>query len=237
MAIELPDPVAQLLNFIGIPWINVNEDKVRDFATHTRQFAQNISDAHGDAQATLTRLGSGYQGAAYEALMRMWGGKSTSHIHELVDACHVLATALDGGADFIETQKYVCLGVLGGMAAAFVADQAAAVATAGIAEAALPAIEEAATKAVEFATQQVEQHIIGEISNAALQPLTGKIEQMVTGLVIGEGGGGGEGKGTGFEVDHQHLDAHAQLMQNHADTVSGHVASFTSKLSALDFSS
>jgi hypothetical protein len=31
MAIELPGPVAQLLSFIGIPWINVNEDKVREF--------------------------------------------------------------------------------------------------------------------------------------------------------------------------------------------------------------
>jgi uncharacterized protein YukE len=236
MAIELPGPVAQLLNFIGIPWININEDKVRDFATHTRQFAQDISDAHGDAEATLKKLGSGYEGMAYESLMRMWGGRSSSHVKELVEACHVLAAALDGGADFIEAQKGICIGQLGAMAATFLADQAAAVMTAGLAEAALPAIEEGATKLVEYTEQQLEQYIIGEITNAAMQPLTEKIENMVVGLVIPESGSPVE-KGSGFRVDHHHLDAHAQLMQAHADKVDGHVAKFASKLDALDFSS
>lgn len=236
VAIELPGPVAQLLNFIGIPWINVNEDKVREFATHTRQFAQDISDAHGDAEATLKKLGSGYEGAAYESLMRMWGGRSSSHVKELTEACHVLATALDAGADFIEGQKIFCIGELAVMAASFIADQAAAVATAGIAEAALPAIEEGATKLVQYTEQQVEQYIIGEITNAAMQPLTEKIENMVVGLVIPEGGGTAE-KGSGFKVDHAHLDAHGQLMHDHADKVSGHVTNFASKLDALDFSS
>lgn len=236
MAIELPGPVADMLNFLGIPWINVNEDKVREFAKEVRAFAQNVSDAHGDAATTLNRLGSGYQGAAYEALMRMWGGKSTSHVHELVDACHVLATALDGGAEAIEVQKDVALGILVVQAVTFVADQAAAVGTAGVAEAALVPIEMAVRKAIQFAEREIEQYFIGQITNAALQPLTEKIEKMVVGLVIPEGGGPGE-KGDGFHVDHEHLDTHAQLMHNHADKVSGHVTNFASKLDAMDFSS
>src|SRR6185437_11916490 len=138
MAIELPEPVSQFLNFIGIPWINVNEDKVRDFAQHVKQFGAELADTHGSATSTLTELSSGYQGAAYEALMKMWGDKSTSHIKELTEACDVLATALDGGADFIEAQKIACIAELVVLAAAFVADQAAAAVTFGLSEAALP---------------------------------------------------------------------------------------------------
>jgi uncharacterized protein YukE len=235
VAIELPGEVAQFLNFIGVPWININEDKVREFATQVRGFGSNISDAHQDATATLTSLGSGYSGAAYEALMKMWGDKSTSHISDLVDGCGVLATALDAGADFIVAQKVACIGELIAMAAAFVADQAAAVVTFGASEAALPLIEEGAEKLMEFAEQQLEQYLIGEIANAALQPLVGKIESLVEGLVITGGGGGAPG--AAYEVDVDHVTAHAQLMKGHAQTVAGHVATFSSNLRSLDFSS
>lgn len=236
MAIELPSEVAQFLNFIGVPWINVNEDKVREFATHVRQFGAAIANAHGDATATLKALGAGYKGAAYDALMNMWGSRSTAHINELVDGCNVLATALDVGADFIQGQKIACIGELVGMAAAFVADQAAAFVTFGASEAALPLIEEGATKLMEFAEQQIEQYIIGEIANAALQPVIGKVAQLVEGLVLGNGGAGGA-VGASYEVDLDHLSAHAQIMKGHAQTVAGHVETFTSNLRSLDFTS
>lgn len=236
VAIELPGPVAQLLNFIGIPWINVNEDKVREFATHVRMFSQNISDTHQDATTTLKELGSGYQGAAYEALMDMWGSKFTTHVTELTDACGVLATALDVGAGVIETTKIACIGELIGMAVTFVADQAAAVVTFGLSELALPAIEEAAAKAMEFAEQQIEQEIIGQITNAALQPLLGKIDDLAEGLVFGQGGGSAAA-GSGFEVDTAQLASHAERMQGHASTMTGHASTFASNVSTLDFSS
>ena len=235
MAIELPSEVAWFLNFIGVPWININEDKVREFATHVRQFGSDVADAHGDATATLTQLGSGYQGAAYEALMKMWGTKSTGHINDLVEGCDVLATALDAGADLIVAQKYACIGELVGMAAAFVADQAAAFVTFGASEAALPLIEEGAEKLMEFAEQQIEQTLIGDIANAALQPLIGKIDSLVQGLVL-EGGGEGVA-GPSYEVDFDHVTTHASVMQTHAGTVNGHVATFTANLHSLDFTS
>lgn len=236
MAIELPGEIAQLLQFIGIPWIQVNEDKVREFSVHVRKFAANISDVHQDAQQTLQSLGSGYQGVAYEALMNMWGNKS-SHVSELVDGCKVLADALEAGAEFIVAQKLYCIGELGVMAAEFVADQAASVATLGLAEAALPVIEEATTKVMEFAEQQLEQQIIGQIMNAALQPLLDKLSAMAQGLLIHEAGGSGGGAGSGFEVDGGHLAAHAEKMSGHADTAQGHISTFTSNLGALDFAS
>jgi hypothetical protein len=235
VAIELPSEVAWFLNFIGVPWININEDKVREFATHVRTFGLDVADAHGNATATLTQLGSGYQGAAYEALMKMWGTKSTSHINDLVDGCGVLATALDAGADLIVAQKLACIGELVGMAVAFVADQAAAFVTFGASEAALPLIEEGAEKLMEFAEQQIEQTLVGDIANAALQPLMGKIDSLVQGLVL-EGGGEGVA-GPSYEVDFDHVTTHAAAMKTHADTVNGHVATFTENLRSLDFTS
>jgi hypothetical protein len=235
LAIELPGEVAQFLNFIGIPWININEDKVREFAGHVRDFGSNVSDAHQDATSTLTQLGSGYQGAAYEALMKMWGDKSTAHVEELVDGCKVLAEALDVGADFIEGQKVACIGELIAMAAAFLADQAAAVVTFGASEAALPLIEEGAEKLMEFAEQQIEQYIIGQIVGAALKPLMAKVESIVQGLVI-QGGGSATAAST-FGVEMSQLEAHGEVMRSHAQTVSGHVQTFSSNVRSLDFTS
>lgn len=236
MAIELPGPVADFLNFVGIPWINVNETKVREFASHVQQFSADVSDVHAHATSTLNQLGSGYSGAAYDALMSMWGAKSTSRIAELTEGCGVLASALEAGAALIEGQKIACIGELIGMAAAFAADQAAAVVTLGASEAALPLIEEGATRLIEFAEQEIEQTIIGQVAGAALQPLMDKAESMAEGLLLGGGGGGGP-VGSGFAVDNEHVDAHASRMQAHADELASHVHRFTSNVASLDFSS
>lgn len=235
VAIELPSEVAQFLNFIGIPWININEDKVREFAGHVRDFGSNISDAHQDATSTLTQLGSGYQGAAYEALMRMWGDKSTTHINELVEGCKVLATALDAGADFIEAQKIACIAELIAMAAAFVADQAAAAATFGLAEAGAPLIIEGAKKLLEALKQQIIQYIVGEIVEAAAKPLFAKVEKALAGLDWSNAPGGESGTGEGFSIDPGAVASHTAVLRGHAETMRGHAERLHSGLGGLSF--
>ena len=240
MAVELPSEVAQFLNIIGVPWINVNEDKVRDFAVHVRQFAADLGDVHQDATATLTSLGTGYSGAAYEALMQMWSNKSSAHLTELIDGCEVLASALDTAADFIAGQKTACLAELAVMAVSFVADQAAAALTFGAAEAAEALIVEGAEKLTEFAEQQIEQYIVGEVLDAALKPLTAKMDGAVAGLLLSADrvglGAAGVQVGPGFSVDIDHVGAHADQMRGHARTVSGHTRKFTAGLRGLSFS-
>lgn len=240
MAIELPSEVAQFLNFIGVPWINVNEDKVRDFATHVRQFATDLGDVHQDATATLKSLGTGYSGAAYEALMQMWADKSSTHLTELIDGCGVLAAALDAAADFIAAQKVACLAELAVMAVSFVADQAAAVLTFGLAEAAEALIVEGAEKLMEFAEQQIEQYIIGQVLEAALKPLMAKMDGAVQGLLMSADqaglGAAGIEVGPSFSVDLAHIGAHANQMRQHAQTVAGHTQTFTTNLRGLSFS-
>lgn len=241
MAIELPSEVAYFLNFIGVPWININEDKVREFATHVRTFASGLEQSRQDAHSTITQLGSSYSGASYEALVKMWAGKSTAHLTELEELCKVAASALDAGADFIVAQKVACIAELAVMAASFVADQAAAVATLGASEALMPVIIEGAEKLMEFAEQQLEQYIIGEVVNAALTPLLEKMTGMAEALAFkaeaGVLGVSADAAGPGFHVDMDAMEQHGELMRTHAQTVAGHAANFTSNLSGLDFES
>ncbi|MFD8595646.1 WXG100 family type VII secretion target [Kitasatospora sp. NPDC059646] len=95
MAIELPGEVVEFLSFIGINWPTVNEDKVREFASHVREFAQNVESVHQRPTSTVRQLGQAYEGASYEALLAKWASLSDSHFNELVQACHVVADALD----------------------------------------------------------------------------------------------------------------------------------------------
>ncbi|WP_280720101.1 hypothetical protein [Kitasatospora sp. MAP5-34] len=230
------------LQFIGINWPSVNEDKVREFGSHVREFADSLANAHQDSTATVHGLGEAYQGASYEALIAKWGQLSNSHMNELVDACHAVATAMDVAADVIVAMKVEAIGELVVMAAAFVADQAAAVATFGAAEAAVVLIEEAAKKLVNFLEQQLEQYIIGQVIEVAIDPLVEVVGRAVSGLVfqaaesaLGVVGSGGGTSGSGFRIHPEALTAHAQTMHDHADTVAAHVQAFQSKIAGVSF--
>jgi uncharacterized protein YukE len=242
VAIELPGEVVQLLQFIGVNWPNINEDKVREAGQHVREFAENIQGTHDAATSAIHNSSQHYQGAGYEAMVAAWGQKSSDHMHELIDICHVVATALDGAADVIVTMKGAAIAELVALAASFVADQAAAVATFGAAEAALVLIEEAATKCVEFLEQQLIQYIIGQVIEAAINPLIGVVDKAMDGLMYSalsaaldvpapSGGGGGEG----LKMSVSEFKAHAQVMSRHAATIAGHAQALHSNLSGMSF--
>jgi hypothetical protein len=126
---DLPLPVVNFLNVIGVPWPYIDEDEVAQFATFVRQFATAVWTTHDDATRAVADIAGAYQGSATDAMSSGWARMSTKHVDELVDGCHVLADALDVAAGYIVAQKAEAVAVLIGMAAAFVADQAAAVAT------------------------------------------------------------------------------------------------------------
>jgi uncharacterized membrane protein YgcG len=224
-----------------------------------------VDSTHQSATATVQQMQSSYSGSSYEALVAKWGQMSSSHMTELVDACHVVADALDVAADVIVGMKVEAIAELVVLAASFVADQAAAVATFGLAEAALAAIEEAGKKICEFLEQQLEQYVIGKVITAAIQPLEGVVLKAVSGLTFeatsavlgvggdegggdegggdegggGAGGGGAGGGGAAGQALHmvpEDLAAHGQTMQGHADQVATHASTLVSNLSAVSFS-
>ena len=239
MALDPPSEVVNFLNFIGIDWPAVNEDAVRDFAGHVREFSSNISSAHDDATSTVNQVGGAYSGAAYEAMVAKWASTSTTHITELTEACNVLATALDVAADAIVTMKGVAIAELIALAISFVADQAAAVLTFGIAEAAEALVIAAGKKAIDFLEQQIEQQIIGEVIEAAVKPLAATVERAVSGLVYNAAGAalGVGGAGLSFSIDTEAVISHAGTLQTHAETVRTHTQDFTAKLATVNFAS
>lgn len=244
MAIELPGPVVDLLQFFGINWPRINEDGVRELASHVRQFAQNLENVHQDAGATIQNMGQAYQGASYESLLSRWAERSTRHLRELTDACHVVADALDAGAEVIVGLKSAAIGELAAIAATFIADQAAAAATFGLAEVALAGIEMAARKCVNFLVQEVVGYLTGEIVGAALQPLLGKVASALEGWAfqglagaLGSGGGSGGAIGASFMVHADELTSHAAVLRGHAETAAGHAQTFRQAVAGVSFTS
>lgn len=234
--------MVDFLQVIGINWPQINEDKVREFGTHLRDFATGLQDAHAQAQTTVQQLGQAYQGSGYEALLAKWGSTSTQHLTELVDGCHVVADALDVAADAIVGLKGAAIAELVVLAATFVADQAAAALTFGIAEAAEAAVIAAGRKAVDFLEQQVIQHITEEVVNAAVTPLMDKVSAAISGLVFEAaqaavgGGSAGASAGDGFSIEPDAVRTYAAAMRQHAETVVGHAQTFASAAGSVDFS-
>lgn len=245
MALDPPAEVVQLLQFIGVDWPMINEDTVREVAGYVQEFADNIQQSHQNATNTIQQMGQAYQGASYDLLVERWADMSSTHMTELLDACHVVVMALHGAADYIVAMKAAAIAELVVLAVSFVADQAAAVATLGLAEAAEIAIDEAAEKAVEFLEQQLQQYIISKVIGAGFKALKPVIQRALDGFVFkaasaalgvpGGSGGSGGAVGSGFSLDPDQLRAHATVMRGHADEVSGHAQTLTGRLSGVSF--
>ncbi|GAB2726324.1 WXG100 family type VII secretion target [Kitasatospora kifunensis] len=242
MAIELPEQVVSFLQFIGVNWPDVNEDHVRDLATHIRDFAGNVDSTHQASTATVQQMSEAYEGQSYQALLTAWEHMSTSHMTELIDACHVVATALDVAADVIVGLKTTAIAELVALAVSFVADQAAAVVTFGLAELAEAAIIKGAEAAIDYLEQQIVQHIIGEVIEKAIDPLVEVVGKAVSGLLyqaaadaLGVTPGGDGAVGTHFRVDPAMLTTHAQTMATHAQTIAGHADDLRTKLTTVTF--
>ncbi|WP_369015947.1 WXG100 family type VII secretion target [Actinocrinis puniceicyclus] len=221
---------------IGVDWPYLNEDDVRAFARLVREFGQAVEQTHQDATATVQKFAQAYQGASTQALQSGWAKLSAQHVDEIVEGCHVLAEALEIGADFVVAQKVEAAIQLGVMAAEFVADQAASVATLGLAEAAVPAIIGLGKALMETLKQQIIQKIMGDVIEAAAKPLFAKVEQMVAGLDWSNAqGGGSAGAGEMFSVDFEEARSHVSMLRTHSETMRSHASTLHSGLGALSF--
>lgn len=244
----MPDELVWVMNLLGLNWPQVNEDSVREFAGHVRQFASNIDSTHQDATATIQQMSEHYEASSYEQLVERWSQMSSDHMTELVEVCNTVATVLDVAADAIVGAKLSVIAELGIMAAEFVADQAAAVVTLGAAEAAEVLLVEATKKIVNAVLQQVEQQIVGELIQQAVGPLEQVVERAVSGLVFqgvqaaldggsgGGGGGSGGTAGTSFRIHPDNLLQHAATLHGHADAVAGHASTFAAATAGVSFS-
>lgn len=235
MAIDdLPLPVVNFLNVIGVPWPYVNEDTVMQFSSLVRQFGQAVQNTHEEATQHIAGVAEAYRSEASQKMTDGWAKLSAKHVSEILDGCEVLSVALEGAAAYIVAQKVEAIAELVGMASAFVADQAASVATLGIAEAAVPAIIEGAEKLVESLEMDLQQYLISKVAEAALKPLMAKVEQALSGLDWPQSGASAP-KGTGFTLQASAALSHASGLDQCAEQFRAHARQFASGIRALSF--
>jgi hypothetical protein len=233
---DLPGPVVNLLNVIGIPWPYVDEDTVMQFASLAREFGQAVQTTHQDATQAVAGIAQAHQGASTQVMHSGWATMSAQHVDELVTACGIVADALDVAAGYIVVQKLEALATLIGMAIAFVADQAASVATLGLAETAVPLIIEGAERLVKSLVMDLQQYVIGQVIEAAAKPLFAKVEAAMAGLDWSQAGGSGGGQpGTGFSIHPDEIRTHIAALRTHAATMRQHGANFQQGVRGLNF--
>jgi hypothetical protein len=184
VSLDLPPELEWAIGFIGLPWPSIEEDQLREYATHLRTFASSLAATHGDARGTVLALSADNYGESIEAVVDRWGYASTAHLQNLVDACHGFADALEVTANGVVTAKVGIIAALTAMAAAFVADQAAAVATFGLAEFATVAIVGTTRWIVKGFLNQLEQVVIAEALQIALTPIEERLQAAVKDLAL-----------------------------------------------------
>jgi hypothetical protein len=231
---DLPLPIVSFLNVIGVPWPYIDEDALVGFASLTRQFAQAVDATHADASRAVSAVAQAHQSASTQAMTLGWARMSDQHVREMIDGCQALASALDVAAGYIVAQKTEAIAVLIGMAEAFVADQAAAVATAGIAEAAVPLLIVGAQRLVKSLVLDLQQHVIGEVIEKAAKPLMAKVEAAMSGLDwSGTGAGATASRGAVITADPDEVTAHLAVLRTHASTMRSHGAAFAQAVAGL----
>jgi DNA-binding transcriptional regulator YdaS (Cro superfamily) len=231
---DLPLPVITLLNAIGVPWPYLNEDTVSEFATLVRGFRWAVATTHQDATEAVAGITRAHQSVSTEVMQSGWTSLTGRHVDELMMGCTVLADALDVAAGYIVAQKAEAIGVLVGLAAAFVADQAASVVTLGLAEAAVPAIFAGAEAVVRSLAADIEQYIIGAVMTAAARPLFSQVEAALAGLYWSQSGASGSTP-TSVVLDPVSVHAETAALRSYAEELRGHAVAFQQGVQGLNF--
>ena len=233
---DLPLPVVNFLNAIGVPWPYFNEGTVRQFASLVREFRQAVQTTHGQATGAVAAIARAYQSVSAERMQSGWE-RLSGHVGDLIAGCTVLADVLDMAAGYIVAQKAAAIAELVGMAAAFFADQAASVATLGLAEAAAPAIVWGARKLMESLVMDLQQYVIGMVIETAAKPLFAKVAALAEALAGPNWAQSGTaaGKPTGVSLYPDVVRAQTRALRGHAAALRAHAAVFQEGVRRLSF--
>jgi hypothetical protein len=235
VSINLPHYLAEVLNFLGFAWPDVDEDELRAAAVHLRLYAQN---AHVSAESTQTQLGDMskvYSSQSYVGLVQVWSSQSRGHMDTLIEGCDLLAKGLDVAATGIEVMKDAVIVQLGLALAEFVALQAAAVATLGVAEAGLPALQVVQNRLLNAIVKTFEAEVIMALLHQTLGPVKTRVEHAVNALVFPKIANAALGETSKLKVDTAAMRRHSSQVRDEAEgnELGGHALART--LSGFSF--
>lgn len=184
MSIQLPSELTWCLNMVGIPWPDIDEDQLHNWAAQVRKYADNTADTHNAAYTKVKELAATSHGDSYDALHAGWEKASSTHLKDMVAGCHLFADALDAAADVVVVVKTAIIAALAAMAAQIAAAQAAAAITGGASLAAIHTIVQSTQTIVQQQLNQLAQQVIGELLEAVATPLEETIAHAVEGMLF-----------------------------------------------------
>ncbi|MEU2043262.1 hypothetical protein [Nocardia niwae] len=234
MAINIPSEVALFLNICGIPYPDINEDDVRALAGHVRTFAAQVRDTHDSATGVIDQMGAFYSGESYQQLVATWAGMSAAHMQQLDSACKIVGQALDAAATVITVVKVAVLAELAALAAAYTSMML----TPPLAPSA-PLVAAAARKLCEEMAQYLIGYIVAEVIGKAIEPLEKAIDDMVKGIVYDATRDAldipSSSRPAPLRIDPDAVQHFAKVLDDHADDIMRHAATFADNVSTLDF--
>ncbi|MFE4460020.1 hypothetical protein ACFROC_21925 [Nocardia tengchongensis] len=239
MAIQIPHEVATFLNFVGVPYPDIDEDQVRSLAEHVRAFAASVRGTHDEATTAVNDLGSVYSGYSYQQLVAAWARMSGSHMADLDQACRVVASALRAAAVMIEMVKAAVLTELAVLAASYAAAMAATVATSGLSLAITEAIKLAARRLLTAMEQALIGYVLAEVVGKAIEPLEHVVERMINNAVHHAAADllnlPKSGAPPKLVVDPDAVEHYASKLDRYADDILRHATEFADKAGGLTF--
>ncbi|MFE2746680.1 nucleic acid/nucleotide deaminase domain-containing protein [Streptomyces scopuliridis] len=194
MSVTLPDDLRDVLELVGIDWPDLDEDELRDTAREYREFSQELLDTVRDANKACSNITAGKsKGIAVDAFKTRWGKVSGQDMKNLASAVDILADAMDTGAGYVTTCKYVIIADLTAAAATITGSVIAAFFTGGltalIGAAAAAALKLAVREAIDLLIQQLVDLAVEKIEAQVLSKLEGLFDDEVS-----SGGRGTDGK-------------------------------------------
>lgn len=234
MGVVLPNDVAIFLNLLGIPWINVDEDHVREIATHTRTFIGSVDHTFGAAKEQITAMGSDFSGRSYEVLLARWAHLDRTHMSVANVAGVAVAQALDVAADIIAMTKIAVVVELTSLLAA----SGLLLATGG-GNVLQPLVAAAARRVVSALKSTIEQHVFGEVIEKALLRFEDTVERVVDGIesMVYDAASAAVGPdvSTGaFRLHPEPVLRRAATLEALADELAEHHRRFTEHLARID---
>ncbi|MBV9139727.1 MAG: hypothetical protein JO115_02195 [Pseudonocardiales bacterium] len=206
MALMLPDHLATALSLVGIPWPNIDEDELRHCAGDVREFASSLTDSVRDTSGVVSDTVGHTDAAFARAVAAQWEGRP-GEIAVLSAGCDVLARALEVIAGAVQIAKDAVIGALGALAAALLAGGPADLLVGGFEV-------EIAERVIKAALDVLEQQVVGQLMNVAIQPLMDRIPATVRNFLAGSAEA--VPAAAALKADYTQLDMAATRLATHA---------------------
>ena len=187
VSINLPGYLVRALDLLGFEWPDINEDQMRDAATHLRAYSRDARESIDVTHRTvMVDIAEVYSSGAYETLARSWATQTRGHMETLCECAETFAAALDVAAVGVEVMKAAVIVQLGIAVDEFITAQALALETLGASELALVGLLAIQNRIIAGIIAQFEADVIDVLIMRTIQPVRARMTEALNRLLYPE---------------------------------------------------